>query len=284
MKLTVIRACVLSTLCVISICPAIGAQSEDIWQRVITEQDLTVDVDTASLRFEPDRVVSARFRTVLARPERLQNDQGATYKSRIETIQFKRSDGTYRSSAISLLDASDKIVLSSAEPRPWKPMRASASRWLSGLERLYPFRTWTVITYRPVDIRATDGLDSTELDKLVGSRISLTLDLVKVGTRACNSPRYESRTLTDGDLDKLLGVPIRGLGFSANPVDVIALKCESSGWQAGQSLLVPMNSDRMLMLWEGVFLELAVEKGPKQFTIPFKIQDVRDQSVIVTSP
>jgi hypothetical protein len=283
MELIVRNTCIIAAICVLWLSPAVRAQSGGTWQRVTTGDDFTVEVDASSLRFEPDRIMSARYRTVLAKAERLQSDPKTTYKIRVETIQFKLADGTYRSSDISLLSSGGDVVLASAEPREWRSMRSAAGKWFAALRVLYPFQTWNVITYRLVDMTSRDNSDSLELDKLVGSHVQLTVDFVQVGNKRCSSPRFESRKLTDADLEKLFGVSVKALGFGANPVDVIALKCDTTEWQPNQSLLVQLAPDRMLMLWDGVFLELAYNR-PKQFPIPITIQDVREKSVIVTSP
>lgn len=265
-----IRAIVLLLGILVFVSPAHSQITEPAWQRVTTGEDFTVDVDTSSLVFKTNRVLEARFRTEFSKSETLPGSPGVKYKSRLDTIQFSTADYSYRISQINLLDSKSKVVHSepASDTKEWKPIKGSAHRWFAALEGVSPLNAWTVNSYRFVGPDSRNGIaDSDELTKLLGSRILFAPRYAHAGDKLCRSVSYESRKLTDKDLEELLGASIEGLGVTANPIDVIALKCETKEWQPEQSLLIRVSPVKMLMLWDGVFLEL-LDKRPKRLPIP----------------
>jgi hypothetical protein len=72
-------------------------------------------------------------------------------------------------------------------------------------------------------------------------------------------PAYQSRSLSDKDFEKELGVSLVAVGVKKNHAETVAVKCESSDWQPPQSLLVKLPEGRLLVLWQGIFLVLKSE-------------------------
>ena len=58
--------------------------------------------------------------------------------------------------------------------------------------------------------------------------------------------------------------------------------CGAQGWQPSKSLLVPLADGRMLMLWDGVFLEL-VDRNSKKIPIPLGTWDPNTRTLNVRS-
>jgi len=257
---------------------SVHGQSEIKWQRVTTSESFSVDVDPTSFVYEPERVVSARFRTVLVKPEPLENDPRKSYKTRIETMHFRLSDGAYRSSDISLLDSKDNALVTRAASADWKPARPSSRTWLAAARSMNP-RTWKVVGYAQL----TSQDDASDMKGIVGSTVYLDLTETSMGKKHCLAPVYESRKFATSDLEKLLDVNVQSLGLEAGALDVIVMKCERGDWQAGQTLLIKRGDNALMMLWEGRYLSLAYD-GPKTISIPFTIHDVRDKSVTIESP
>lgn len=246
------------------------AQTNETWQRVTTGEDFTVDVDSTSLVFKPSQILEARYRTEYSKSETLAGNPPVKYKARVDTIQFNIADYSYRILEVSLLDSKGRTVqsLTADDKKPWKQIRdGSSGRLFDSLENLAPLGNWTVNSYRVGEADANGRVDgSDELPKLLGSVVSLGARYAQAGTRRCSSVSYESRKLTDKDLERLLGVSIQGLGVNAGPIDMIAMKCESKEWLPEQSILIRIAPARMLMLWNGAFIELIGEKD--SFPLP----------------
>ena len=84
-----------------------------------------------------------------------------------------------------------------------------------------------------------------------------------VGTERCSSPSYESHALADKDFYRKFGISLERLGVLATQGDALVLKCESHDWSPAQSLILPLPNGNLLLLWEGVFLELK-KRGPAE--------------------
>src|SRR5688500_8592871 len=89
----------------------IAQEQQPDWKRVETGQYSTVDVDALSVVFGADGVVSAKYRTTLAKSESLAGDPSVKYKSRLDTIEFERGGGKYRYADSTLLNTDGKSVL-----------------------------------------------------------------------------------------------------------------------------------------------------------------------------
>src|SRR5262245_15212762 len=84
--------------------------AKELWQRVYTGADSVIELNAGSLRFEAGDVLRAEYRTVLTKPESTGGDRGGKYKTRVEKIDFRLTDGHYRFFEISLLDPDGKLI------------------------------------------------------------------------------------------------------------------------------------------------------------------------------
>jgi hypothetical protein len=233
------------------------------WQRVFTAEEFSVDVNPASLTFEPEHILRARFRTVYSKGETTDGTPVTKYKTRLESIAFKSNEKSYRVDEISLIDSEGKIVRSWANSSAdWKVLKDGGimQRQLAAAQRLNPLGPWKVIAYRYAEGSPGQASEPPELAKLVGTRVRLNIDSAEVGTKSCQSPAYRSRSLTDKEFFRDLGTSLSSIGIKADRVDTISVRCETGGWKPSQSLLVRLPEGEMLLLWDGVFLELKRER------------------------
>jgi hypothetical protein len=158
-----------------------------------------------------------------------------------------------------LVDSEGKIVQSWSNPSAdWKALKDGGimQRQLAAAQRLNPLGLWKVIAYRYAEGGPGLATESSQLAKFVGTQVRLNIDAAEVGTKSCQSPAYRSRSLTDKEFFRELGTSLSSIGIKADRVDIIAVKCETGGWKPPQSLLVRLPEGEMLLLWDGVFLEL----------------------------
>ena len=237
--------------------PLFAQAQDDKWQRVFTGEDFFVDVNPATLSYQPGRILRLQFRTRLSKPEVL-NDN-ARYQTRLETIEF-RNDKRYRYCETRLLDSAGKTVgdYSSASSLEWKTFKRGGvtSRLFDAAISLAPFGRWRVTGYRYADEKAHGVSDSEELVGLNGTEVTFEFYGAAVGAERCASPSYESHPLRDNDFYLKLGISPESLGIPTTQGNGIVVKCESHDWAPPQSLILPLQSGRVLMLWKGVFLEL----------------------------
>ena len=233
---------------------SVAAQSHK-WQRVFTGEDFIVDVKPSTLTYQPGRVVRLQFRTVLSKPEPL--DGKSKYKTRVETIEF-RSDKRYRYYETTLLDSADRTLATYPLSHEWKTFKAGGitNRLYDTAISLLPFGRWTVATYRYAEGNPNRSSEPPELVKLKGTEVTLGFDIATVGSERCSSPSYESHGLADKDYYLKFGISLETLGVVTTQGDAVILKCESNGWSPAQSLILPLPSGKVLLLWKGVFLEL----------------------------
>lgn len=232
----------------------VAAQS-DKWQRVFTGEDFIVDVKPSTLTYQPGRVVRLQFRTVLSKPEPL--DGKLKYKTRFETIEF-RSDKRYRYYETTLLDSADKTLATYPLSHEWKTFRPGgiANRLYDAAISLASFGRWKVATYRYADGNPNGTPEPSELVKMSGTDVMLGFDSATVGSDRCSSPSYESHSLADKDYYRKFGISLETLGVVTTQGHAVVLKCESHDWSPAQSLILPLPSGNLLLLWKGVFLEL----------------------------
>ena len=248
-------------LCVLYCSPVtIQAQtSGEKWRRVFTAEEFSVDVDPASLRFEPERILRARFRTIYSKGETTDGNPVTKYKTRLEWIAFKSNEKRYRVDDVSLVNSDGKIVRSWSNALDgWKVLRDGGimQRQLTVAQSLNPLGLWKVVAYRYAEDSPAGATEPPELANLVGTRVRLNFDAAEVGTKSCHSPAYRSRNLNDKEFLQDLGASLSSIGIKTDRVETIAVKCETGGWKPPQSLLIRLPEGGALLLWEGVFLEL----------------------------
>lgn len=246
-------------LCGFSI--AVGAQQGSLrWQRVYTGDDSVIELNGSSLKFEPDNVLRATYRTVLSKPESLAEKTGAKYKSRVETVVFASSGRRYRFDEVSWLDVDGNLVHTyhAAANAEWKVFKEGGiiNRMFSAIVTSAPFGAWKVLAYRFGDGPANETIAAPEPARLVNTHVRLNLDRAEVGGKVCSAPTYLSRRFTAEEFSRDLGVELKGLGITSNHAESIIVKCAGKDWQPPQSLLIQLPEGGMLILWEGVFLTL----------------------------
>jgi len=239
----------------------IGAQQEKThWHRVYTGEDSVIEIDVSSLKFEPERIVRASYRTVLSKTESLPEQPGKKYKSRIESIAFSSAGNRYRFEEVSWLDSSGKPVHSyqSAANADWKALKAGGimAKMFAAIAAAPPFGSWKVLAYRFGDGPASGGNTAPDTARLIGGRVNLTLERAEVGGRVCSAPAFQSRQFTREEFARELGIELKTLGLTTSQADSIIIRCQEKGWQPPQSLLLQLPDGGMLILWEGLFLTL----------------------------
>jgi hypothetical protein len=226
------------------------------WQRVFTGDEFTVDVNPTSLWIEP-HIFRAQFRTVFSQPETISSSSTTKYTTSLETIEFT-TDQHYRHGETILLDSAGRIVetLPPNPARDWKVVKgAVTARLFDAVRALPPLGYWTVIGYRYADGKP-ELTASRELAELNGTSVSLGIEAIAVGKQRCSSPGYQSHALTDKEFFLKQGISLESLGVNATQAGGIILECGTREWTPPRSLILPLPSGNMLMLWKGVFIEL----------------------------
>ena len=246
------------------------AQAKGQWQRAYTGDDSVIEVNTSTLKFAPQRVLRAEFRTVFSSAESTGGERAVKYKTRLETIDFRLSDRRYRFVEISLLDSSGKVIQTKTADgsEDWRVLKPGGVT-----ERLYntassftPLGAWKVVAYRFGEGDPKEAKTTSELDKLVGANVRLHADRAEVATRVCLAPSFQDNDEQKESL-RQLGVDWKSIGVKPEDARTISVRCEGSGWRPSQSLLIKDNSKQeMLMLWDGVFLVLKRTDGASPVT------------------
>jgi hypothetical protein len=259
-------------LCMFGASHLVFAQVKGQWQRAYTGDGSVIEVNTSTLKFAPDRVLRAEFRTVFSHAESTVGDRAVKYKTRLETIDFRLSDRRYRFVEISLLDSGGKPVQTKTTDgsEDWRVLKPGGvtERLFTAASALTPLGAWKVVAYRLAEGEPKKAKPAPELDKLVGTTVRLHIDRAEVGSRVCYSPSFEDNDAQEESLRKL-GVDWKSIGVKPEDSRTISVRCEASGWQPSQSLLIKDNSKQeMLMLWDGVFLVLKKAEGDAFRTTP----------------
>ena len=247
---------VLAAGLVLSLIPSVHAQpTKDKWQRVYTGEGSILELNVSNTRFEPSYVLRAEIRTTFSEPQKVSRTSQETYKTRLETIDFRLNDKRYRLFETTILDPSGRM-LSSYKITPvdeWRVIKPNSmmDRLLATLRVLPPFGNWLVKSYRFAD---GGSQSARELDGLIGTPVRLSPNQAAVGTKICSFPAYEDKHATKEELARELGTD--SLGIVTGYLGSISVKCTGDGWTPPQSLLIRTTGDEMLMLWEGVFLVL----------------------------
>lgn len=244
-------------LCVLT---ASSQKEAETWLRVVTEEDFFIDVNRLSLRFEPNRVISVKIRTILSQEESLPESSKLKYRTRLDSIQFNLKDRKYRVFDSTFLDSSGQTVLlsSSHDSNSWKSFRGgTGSRVFSAIDGLPPFGVWNAISYRYGSGELPSDDDPPELKSLVGINIKLDLyGIQQIGKVACSTPVFEPWKATDEEVQKRLGISFKSIGLSEDKLEAVLMSCERRNEGAAQTFILLLPNDRAIMLWEGVFLEM----------------------------
>jgi hypothetical protein len=104
----------------------IQAQEKDKWQRVYTGDDAVIDMKVSQVTFEIGSSGRVKFRTILSKPEILKEMPGVKYKRRLETIEFRCGERTYRVFEATLLDSKGQPIQSyeAKLSQDWKILKA----------------------------------------------------------------------------------------------------------------------------------------------------------------
>jgi hypothetical protein len=233
---------------------------EDEWHRVVTGAGFNIDIAVESLKLQADNRVSARFKTTLSKAEPIGGSSKTKYKTRIETIEFDTNSGQYRVLETSLLDESGKVALSSSSDQ-WKPIRGTAAELRNRALNLPPFGTWKVMTYRYADGRPPSASDPPELKALIGNYLWLNFSSVQLGGKSCQNPHFQLETVENDAFFNRTGSPLKAIGIDAIKVDAVLMKCSNDISGTKQTFFLQLPTGKLLLLWEGVFVELASPKG-----------------------
>lgn len=252
-------------VCLLSAGICVNGQQEERWDRVYTGEEYVIEMNVSTVRLEPERILKAQFRTVLSQPEALKGTPETKYKTRLETIEFKLSDRRYRFSEISLLDPDGKVLQSytSTALHEWRDLKPGGvtERLFEAARAFPPFGNWRTVSYRYAETSRVATNPSEELEQLIGTRVLLSSDRAAVGTKACTSPAFEQKRLTKEELSKDLGIELSSIGIQADAAETVSVRCEASGWQPPNSLLIKGKEGELLMLWNGVFLVLRRDRS-----------------------
>lgn len=230
------------------------------WQRISTDADSTVDVNTSSLVLESNGRLRATYRFRLSKEEKAFEKPGAKYKTRLETIQFDTRERTYRIVETTLLDSAGGVVYASGfeTTRAWKPLNSvTASRFYRVAVELPPLGAWSVVAARYPD-GTTVPPDDTDQDTTPQPRslVSTRIEKFEVGRRGCSAPTYESSTLRAEEFAKWTGFSLKEAGFTTDQVDAIKIKCESPNLVSETHVLLVASANRAKLLSGGILLDL----------------------------
>lgn len=236
-------------------------QAKDPWQRVYTGDGTIIELNATTLRFGPDKLLRAHFRTVFSNAETIPGDRGLKYKTRLETIDFRLPDRKYRFVEISLLDSGGKPIQTKTvdASEDWRVLKPGGvtERLFNAACLLTPLGSWKVIAYRFGEGDPKETKSTPDLDRLVGVGVYLDINQAAVGNRVCNSPSFQDKDPVEDQSLLHLGIDWKSIGIRREDARTIDVQCQGEGWQPARSLLVKDNNkEEMLMLWDGVFLVL----------------------------
>lgn len=248
------------TLCVLAASPLNVTLAKDQWQRAYTGDGSVIELNTSTVRFVPEGVLRTEFRTVFSSAERTGGDRGVKYKTRLETIDFRLTDRRYRFVEIRLLAPDGKLIQTKTADgsEVWRVLKPGGvtERLFNAAYAFTPLGAWKVVAYRFAEGDPKEAKTTPELDRLVGVSVRLDVAHAEVGSRVCNSPLFQDNDTQDESL-RQLGIEWKSIGIKREDARTINVRCEGSGWQPPQSLLIRDTSKQeLLMLWDGVFLVL----------------------------
>lgn len=250
--ITVVAVCIMRIL---------AQDDNNTWQRVITGPGFNIDVSIKSLKLEANRNFAARFKTTLSRSEPIDEKSGRKYKTRLETIEFDANALKYRIRETDLLDSNGKLIISSSSTE-WKQIRGGTARELyQRAKSLPPFGSWKVVTYHYADGKPAATDDPADLRKLIGASLFLTFDNVELGGKVCAGPSYELKKTSDEEFTKRTGNSLKVLGVEGASLDTIIVICDRDRSFVPQTFFLQLPNRKILLLWDGVFVELERPDG-----------------------
>ena len=231
------------------------------WERVLTDSEFYIDSDQTSLRLESGQRLIARFRTVLSKPESLDNKSRLKYKTRIDTYEFNGGE-SYRIVKTELLDASEKVLVSTDIEQPvWKPTRGrTVAALYNAAVRLPPFGAWKVTGGRFSNGSPIEPSDISVQKLTIPTFVNIHIDGVQAGNSKCWKPEFETRVITDKEFGKSIGGHLKDLGIGTDVVNALIIKCDGDGKAMPQSILLQLPERRGLLLYDGVFFDMIRDK------------------------
>lgn len=248
-------------LLVFCIAKTLAQDDNNTWQRVITGSGFNIDVSVQSLRLEANRNFAAKFKTTLSKSEPIEGKSGPKFKTRLETIEFDANSRKYRIRETDFLDSNGKLIISSSSDE-WKQIRGGTANTLyQRAMGLPPFGSWKVITYYYADGKPAAPDDPPDLRKLIGASLFLTFDNAQLAGKICAEPSYELKKISDEEFTKRTGSPLKAIGVEGASLDAIIMKCNADRSYLPQTFFLQLPNRKILLLWDGVFLELEGSDG-----------------------
>jgi hypothetical protein len=111
----------------------LAAQEKDEWRRVAKYEDGSyIELNASRVTFGGGEVGRVRVRVVWAKPQSLKGAPAATYKTHLETVEFKCRQRQFRSLELTLLDPTGKPVYSYEGP--------ATGAWVEVKPKTMPYR------------------------------------------------------------------------------------------------------------------------------------------------
>ncbi len=233
--------------------PSAHAQrSAEEWLRVMTDEETTVDVARLSLNFKSQNSISARFRIQTTSKTRTANIQ-------ISTFEFDTSGTKYRIVDAGSVSEQGEILKEKVPGSEWRPIVGRlAPRLFSAALQLRPLGIWKVVSYRFLSGEAPSPSDPPELADLIGSAIRLEPSGITAGRKSSVCSGLLPSTLSSSDFQSRTGGDLKKIGIVAGTVPAFTFVCKANA----ATILLQPSPERMILLWEGVFLELERPKNP----------------------
>ena len=112
---------------------SLAAQGRDEWRRVAKYEDSSyIELNASRVTFGVGEIGRVRVRVVWAKPQGLKGAPGATYKTHLETAEFKCRQRQFRRLELTLLDPTGKPVYSYGGP--------VAGAWVDVKPKTMPYR------------------------------------------------------------------------------------------------------------------------------------------------
>ena len=72
---------------------------------------------------------------------------------------------------------------------------------------------------------------------------------------------FEARTISNEEFVSRIGSPLKSLGLEGDKIEAVFMKCESDNSSMSRTFFIRLANTKMLLLWEGVLLELENPHG-----------------------